>query len=637
MCMTNVTGVTNYGARVYYKNPDIKDNIMIEFENPYQDQMVKERFKGSSKLYSRFKKRISGKGIILGEREMKHIEDCINKFYKINGIGYTRRKKFEGENYLMPESEYIFDSKKIFTLVDTNGIISMSAGLDPEDASTVNVDLTIKSEGRLKKFTSFIDLDRSQDITKDYFTQLLKIHFRNLEKDSGLEQDGRFTHLIEDSAKNFKESLERKIELFCELFKYSNDFIKRVQIRRAYEKIPVGHYSDALLFVVKVFFGDDRTEESLVIFKRERGSVLLGDMFNEFMTSRCYTQKVYKNDLLANKWFLKGYSYALGDTEPDSESTFYVDKNELNFASNSKDRSEGLVGYCINQLLRKDLSKVENHSTIVNSILKNTYGHIYLNVYLNKDVDEVSLMNLFMNRSITKFAKRFSEVSINPENGEELLFENYGDVLEADLLNALELPIQRVDPGFLNQTLTSKKDIWEAFKNFPEEAKSYIENATVVRTSLLTDTLDYSSRSEFRKENYTRLYKYKLLVEIMDNLGNKREIYITFENHVYPLVKEVRLINYGTDESLDLDVRDYQRTLLKDSNLISKYMRNLLLYRHKIIRLLVLAKFNYKIVLYKRDGLLHMDRAIITNHEDIDNELKNVLQLNTKEENNDKL
>lgn len=634
---TNVTGVTNYGARVYYKNPDIKDNIMIEFENPYQDQLVKERFKGSSKLLSRFKKRISGKGIVLGEREMKHIEECINKFYKINGIGYVdkscgRREKFEGENYLMPETEYIFDSKKIFTLVEMSGIISMSAGLDPEDASTVNVELTIKTEGRLKKFTSFIELDRSKDITKDYFIQLLKIHFKNLEKDAGLEHTGRFTYLTESYEENtFKESLGRKIELFCELFKYSNDFIKRVQIRRAYEKIPVGNYSDALLFVVKVFLGDDRTEESLVIFKRERGTALLGDMFNEFMTRRCYTQKVYKKDLLANKWFLKGYSYALGDTEPDSESTFYVDNYEINFTSSSKDRSEGLVGYNINQLLRKDLSKVDDHSTIVKSILKNTHGHMYL----NKDVEEVSLMNLFMDRSITRFAKRFSEVSVNPENGEELLFENYGDLLEADLLNALELPIQRVDPAFLNQTLTSKKDIWEAFKNFPEVAKSYIENATVVRTCLLTNALEYSSRSEFRKENYTRLYKYKLLVEIIDHLGNKREIHITFENHIYPLVKEVYLINFCTNESLDLDIKDCQRTLLKDSNLISKYLRNLLLYRHKIIRLLVLAKFNYKIVLYKRDGLLHMDRAIITNHEDIDNELKNVLQLNIKEENND--
>ena len=521
MCITNITGVTNYGARVYYKNPNIKDNIMIEFENPYQDQLVKERFKGSSKLFSRFKKRISGKGIILGEREMKHIEDCINKFYKINGIGYVdklsgRREKFEGENYLIPETEFIFDSKKIFTLVDMNGVISMSAGLDPEDASTVNVELTIKTEGRLKKFTSFIDLDRSKDISKEYFTQILKIHFINLEKDAGLEHTGRFTHLLEDTENSFKESLERKIELFCEMFKYSNEFIKRVQIRRAYEKMPLGNYSEALLFVIKVFLGDERTDESLVTFKREKGPVLLGEIFNDFITRRCYTQKVYRKDLLANRWFLKGYSYALGDIEPNSKSTFYVDDHDINFVSDSKNRSEGLVGYNINQLLRKDLSKVDDHSTIVKSILKNTYGHIYLNT----DANDEALIKMFMDRSVTKFAKRFVEKSQHPTSGEDLLYESYGDMLEADLLNALELPIQRVDPAFLNQTLTSKKEIEEAFKNFPEEAKPYIKDATIVRTSLLVDTLDYISRSEFKKDNYSRLYKYKLLVEIMDHVGN---------------------------------------------------------------------------------------------------------------------
>ena len=97
MSITNVTGVQNYGAKVYYKDPNIKSNIMIEFVNASQEQLVKERFKGNSKLFSRFKKRISGKGIILDERAMRHIEECINKFYKLNGIGkpYSRREKFE--------------------------------------------------------------------------------------------------------------------------------------------------------------------------------------------------------------------------------------------------------------------------------------------------------------------------------------------------------------------------------------------------------------------------------------------------------------------------------------------------------------------------------------------------------------
>ena len=622
--LTNITGVTNYGAKVYYKNPNIKDNIMIEFENPYQDQLVKERFKGSSKLYSRFKRRISGKGIILGERAMKHIEDCINKFYKLNGIGkpYRRREKFEGEHYLMPESEFIFDSKKIFTLVDTSGTISLSAGLDPEDASTVNVELTVKSEGRLKKFTSFIDLDRSKDIPKDYFIQILKIYFRNLEKDAGLEHTGRFTHLIEDTENSFKESLDRKIELFCEMFKYSNEFVKRVQIRRANEKIPLGNFSDTLLFVVKVFLGDYRTEENLVTFKRENGTIL-GDLFNNVIIKRCFVNKVSNKNILSNRWFSKAYSYFLGDTEPDSNDTFYTEDYEVNFASNIKDTSEGLVGYNINKLLRKDLSKVDDHSIITNSILKNTYGHIYL----NKDADDVALIKLFMDRSISNFVKRFSETTENPLAGEDLLYECSGDLLEADILNTLETPLKRVDPKFLNQALTSKKEIEEAFKNFPEEAKPYIDNASIVRTSLFMDDLECNSRSFFRKESYNRLYKYKLLVEILDNVGMKREIHIIFENHAYPLIKEVSLINYGTDESLELDVKDCQRTLLTDSTLLTKYIKNLLVYRHRLIRLFILNKFASKVILRKRDGLLHMDRSLITNQEEMDNEIKNIIDI----------
>ena len=522
----------------------------------------------------------------------------------------------------MPESEFIFDSKKIFSLVDTSGTISMSAGLDPEDASTVNVELTVKSEGRLKKFTSFIDLDRSKDIPKDYFIQILKIYFRNLEKDAGLEHTGRFTYLIEDTEDSFKETLGRKIELFCEMFKYSNEFVKRVQIRRANEKIPLGTFSDTLLFVVKVFLGDYQTEENLVTFKRENGTIL-GDLFNNVIIKRCFVNKVSNKNILSNRWFSKAYSYFLGDTEPDSNDTFYTEDYEVNFASNTKDTSEGLVGYNINKLLRKDLSKVDDHSIITNSILKNTYGHIYL----NKDADDVALIKLFMDRSISNFVKRFSETTENPLAGEDLLYECSGDLLEADILNTLETPIKRVDPKFLNQTLTSKKEIEEAFKNFPEEAKPYINNASIVRSSLFMDDLECNSRSFFRKESYNRLYKYKLLVEILDNVGMKREIHIIFENHAYPLIKEVSLINYGTDESLELDVKGCQRTLLTDSTLLTKYIKNLLVYRHRLIRLFILNKFASKVILRKRDGLLHMDRSLITNQEEMDNEIKNIIDI----------
>lgn len=631
MCKKNLFGVTYYGAGVFYKDRDRK-SVIIDFVNSSQETLVKERFRGDFKLLSRFKKRISGKGITLEPRVMKNIEGAIERFYEL--INKVRdHYSFDDEKYLMPDKEYIFDSKKIFSLVDSSGVIRMSAGLDPEDASTVNVELTIKSDGRLKKLTSFITLDRSKDISKSYSTQLLKIHFINLEKDAGLEHTGRFTHIIEDSEKNFKEFLERKIELFCEMFKYSNDFVKRVIIRRAYKKLPIDNYYDDLLFTVKIFLGDERTEELLVTFKREKGTVLLGDIFNEFTIRRCFVRGVCNKDAMFNRPFLKAYSYVLGDTETDSDDTFYVNESELNFSSYKEDRSEGLVGYNINKLMRKNLLKVEDHSTIVNSILKNTYGHIYL----NKDADDEALMNVFMNRSINKFTERLSEISIDPSYGEDLLYESYGDLLKEDLLGVLELPIQRIDPSFLNQTLTSKKEIKEAFKNFPKESEKYIKNATIVRTSLLTDNLEYNSRSNFRKENYNRLYKYTLLVEIIDNVGMKCEIHITFENYVYPLVKEVKLINFGTDESLELDIKDHQKTLLADSNLLSNYLKNLLFYRHKIIRLFVLSKFIYKIVLYKRGDLLHMDRAIITNHNEIDNEIKNVLNLNTKEDSHDEL
>ena len=632
MCKKNLFGVTYYGAGVFYKDRDRK-SVIIDFVNSSQETLVKERFRGDFKLLSRFKKRISGKGITLEPRVMKNIEGAIERFYELINKVKENNYKFDGEKYFMPDTEYIFDSKKIFSLVERSGVIAMSAGLDPEDASTVNVELTIKSDNRLKKLTSFITLDRSKDISKEYFTQLLKIHFRNLEKDAGMEHTGRFTHLIEDSEKNFKEFLERKIELFCEMFKYSNDFVKRVLIRRAYKKLPIDNYYDDLLFTVKIFLGDERTEELLVTFKREKGTVLLGDIFNEFTIRRCFVRGVCNKDAMFNRPFLKAYSYVLGDTETDSDDTFYVNESELNFSSYKEDRSEGLVGYNINKLMRKNLLKVEDHSTIVNSILKNTYGHIYL----NKDADDEALMNVFMNRSINKFTERLSEISIDPSYGEDLLYESYGDLLKEDLLGVLELPIQRIDPSFLNQTLTSKKEIKEAFKNFPKESEKYIKNATIVRTSLLTDNLEYNSRSNFRKENYNRLYKYTLLVEIIDNVGMKCEIHITFENYVYPLVKEVKLINFGTDESLELDIKDHQKTLLADSNLLSNYLKNLLFYRHKIIRLFVLSKFIYKIVLYKRGDLLHMDRAIITNHNEIDNEIKNVLNLNTKEDSHDEL
>lgn len=632
MCKKNLFGVTYYGAGVFYKDRDRK-SVIIDFVNSSQETLVKERFRGDFKLLSRFKKRISGKGITLEPRVMKNIEGAIERFYELINKVKENNYKFDGEKYFMPDTEYIFDSKKIFSLVERSGVIAMSAGLDPEDASTVNVELTIKSDNRLKKLTSFITLDRSKDISKEYFTQLLKIHFRNLEKDAGMEHTGRFTHLIEDSEKNFKEFLERKIELFCEMFKYSNDFVKRVLIRRAYKKLPIDNYYDDLLFTVKIFLGDERTEELLVTFKREKVTVLLGDIFNEFTIRRCFVRGVCNKDAMFNRPFLKAYSYVLGDTETDSDDTFYVNESELNFSSYKEDRSEGLVGYNINKLMRKNLLKVEDHSTIVNSILKNTYGHIYL----NKDADDEALMNVFMNRSINKFTERLSEISIDPSYGEDLLYESYGDLLKEDLLGVLELPIQRIDPSFLNQTLTSKKEIKEAFKNFPKESEKYIKNATIVRTSLLTDNLEYNSRSNFRKENYNRLYKYTLLVEIIDNVGMKCEIHITFENYVYPLVKEVKLINFGTDESLELDIKDHQKTLLADSNLLSNYLKNLLFYRHKIIRLFVLSKFIYKIVLYKRGDLLHMDRAIITNHNEIDNEIKNVLNLNTKEDSHDEL
>ena len=635
MCKKHLFGITYYGAGVFYKDQDRK-NVIIDFVNSSQETLVKERFRGDYKLLSRFKKRISGKGITLEPRVMKHIEQAIERFYELINKVKENNYNFDGEKYLMQDTGYIFDSKKIFSLADQYGVIAMSAGLDPEDASTVNVELTIKSDNRLKKLTSFIHLDRSKDISKEYFVQLLKIHFRNLEKDAGLEHTGRFTHLIEDSEKNFKEFLERKIELFCEMFKYSNDFVKRVLIRRAYKKLPIDNYYDDLLFTIKIFLGDERTEELLVTFKREKGTVLLGDIFNEFTIRRCFVRGVCNKDIPSNRWFLKAYSYVLGDTETDSDDTFYVNVSELNFSSYKEDRSEGLVGYNINKLMRKDLSKVEDHSTIVNSILKNTYGHIYL----NKDTDEESLMNVlnvFMNRSILKFNERFSESSTDPSYGEDLLCESYGDLLEEDLLGILEFPIRRVDPGILNQTLTSKKEIEEAFKHFPKEAEPYIKNATIVRTSLLTDDLEYNSRSDFRKENYNRLYKYTLLVEIIDNVGKKREIRITFENYIYPLVKEAFLINYDTGETLELDVKNCQKTLLADSNLLSNYLKKLLVYRHKIIRLLVLVKFTYKIVLYKRGDLLHMDKAIITNHEEIDFEIKNVLNLNTKEDSHDEL
>lgn len=631
MCKKNLFGVTYYGAGVFYKDKDRK-NVIIDFVNSSQEILVKERFRGDYKLLSRFKKRISGKGITLEPRVTKNIEQAIERFYELTNKVKENNYKFDDEKYLMTDTEYIFDSKKIFSLVERSGVIRMSAGLDPEDASTVNVELTIKSDNRLKKLTSFITLDRSKDISKEYFTQLLKIHFRNLEKDAGMEHTGRFTHLIEDSEKNFKEFLERKIELFCEMFKYSNDFVKRVLIRRAYKKLPIDNYYDDLLFTVKILLGDERTEELLVTFKREKGTVLLGDIFNEFTIRRCFVRGVCNKDAMFNRPFLKAYSYVLGDTETDSDDTFYVNESELNFSSYKEDRSEGLVGYNINKLMRKNLLKVEDHSTIVNSILKNTYGHIYL----NKDADDESL-NIFINRSILKFTERFSETSTDPSYGEDLLCESYGDLLEEDLLSILELPIQRVDHGFLNQTLTSKKEIKEAFKNFPKEAEPYIKNATIIRTSLLTDNLEYNSRSFFRKENYNRLYKYTLLVEIIDNVGMKSEIHITFENYVYPLVKEVKLINFGTDESLELDIKGYQKTLLADSNLLNNYLKNLLLYRHKIIRLLVLVKFTYKVVLYKRGDLLHMDKAIITNREEIDNEIKNVLNLDTKEDSHDEL
>lgn len=631
MCK-NVLGVTHYGATVFYKNQDRK-NVIIDFVNSSQETLVKERFKGDYKLLSRFKKRISGKGITLETRVMKHIEKAIERFYELINKGKENNYKFDGENYLIPETECIFDSKKIFTLVDQSGVITMSAGLDPEEQSIVNVELTIKSNDRLKKLTSFIHLDRSKDITKEYFTQLLKIHFRNLEKDAGLEHTGRFTHLIKDSEKSFKEILERKIELFCELFKYSNEFVKRVQIRRAYKKLPIDNYYDDLMFTVKVFLGDERTEELLVTFKREKGTVLIGEVFNDFIIRRCFVRSVYKNDIPSNRVFLKAYSYVLGDTEPDSDDTFYINESELNFSSYKEDRSEGLVGYNLNRLMRKNMLKVEDHSTIVNSILKNTYGH----VYLNKDADVEALINVFMNRSVSRFADRFSETYTDQSDGFHLLYEGYGDLLETDLLTILELPIQRVDPGFLNHTLTNKKEIKEAFKHFLKEAEPYIKDASIVRTSLLTEDLEHNFRSVFGKENYNRLYEYRLLVEILDNVGKKREIRITFENYIYPLVKEVTLINYDTGETLELDVKNCQRTLLADSNLLSKYLQNLLIYRHKIIRLFVLEKFTYKIVLYKRDKLLHMDRAIITNPDEIDTEIKNVLNLNTEEENYDEL
>lgn len=630
MCK-NVLGATYYGATVFYKNQDRK-NVIVDFVNSSQETLVKERFKGDHKLLSRFKKRISGKGITLEPRVMKHIEKAIERFYELKSKEKENNYKFDGENYLMPETKYIFDSKKIFTLVDQSGIITMSAGLDPEEQSTVNVELIIKSNDRLK-LTSFIHLDRSKDITKEYFTQLLKIHFRNLEKDAGLEHTGRFTHLIKNSEKSFKEILERKIELFCELFKYSNEFVKRVQIRRAYKKLPIDNYYDDLLFTVKIFLGDERTEELLVTFKREKGTVLIGEVFNDFIIRRCFVRSVYKNDIPSNRVFLKAYSYVLGDTEPDSDDTFYINESELNFSSYKEDRSEGLVGYNLNRLMRKNMLKVEDHSTIINSILKNTYGHIYLNT----DANDESLINLFMNRSISRFAERFSETYTDQSDGFHLLYEGYGDLLETDLLTVLELPIQRIDPGFLNQTLTSKKEIKEAFKHFPKEAEPYIKNASIVRTSLLTEDLEHNFRSVFGKENYNRLYVHKLLVEIIDNVGKKRDIRITFENYIYPLVKEVTLINYDTGETLELDIKNCQRTLLTDSNLLSKYLKNLLIYRHKIIRLFVLEKFTYKIVLYRRDKLLHMDRAIITNPDEIDTEIKNVLNLNTKENNHDEL
>ena len=631
MCK-NVLGVTHYGATVFYKDQERK-NVIIDFVNSSQETLVKERFKGDHKLLSRFKKRISGKGITLEPRVMKHIEKAIERFYELINKGKENNYKFDGEKYLMPETEYIFDSKKIFTLVDQSGVITMSAGLDPEEQSTVNVELIIKSNYRLKKLTSFIHLDRSKDINKEYFTQLLKTHFRNLEEDAGLEHTGRFARLIKDSEKNFKEFLERKIKLFCELFKYSNEFVKRAQIRRAYKKLPIDNYYDDLMFTVKVFLGDERTEELLVTFKREKGTVLIGEVFNDFIIRRCFVRSVYKNDIPSNRVFLKAYSYVLGDTEPDSDDTFYINESELNFSSYKEDRSEGLVGYNLNRLMRKNMLKVEDHSTIVNSILKNTYGH----VYLNKDADVEALINVFMNRSVSRFADRFSETYTDQSDGFHLLYEGYGDLLETDLLTVLELPIQRVDPGFLNQTLTSKKEIKEAFKHFPKEAEPYIKNATIVRTTLLTEDLEHNFRSVFGKENYDRLYEYRLLVEILDNVGKKREIRITFENYIYPLVKEVTLLNYETGETLELDIKNCQRTLLTDSNLLSKYLKNLLIYRHKLIRLFVLEKFTYKIVLYRRDKLLHMDRAIITNPDEIDTEIKNVLNLNTKEDSNDEL
>lgn len=620
MFKTNETEVTNYGARVYYKNPDIKSSVMIEF-NTYKEQLVKERFKGHSKLFSRFKKRISGKGIILDERNMKHIEECIDRFYKLNGIGKPHGKEsiFYLENYTIPESAYIFDSKKIFSITSNKGM-SISAKLDPECSSIVNAELTIiNSEGRQKKFTSFIELDRSRDINKDYFIDTLKIHFKNLEKDAGLEP-GMFTCLLKETRKGLDIILSRKIELFCELFKYSNSFIKRVVIRRAYEKIPNGHYSDDLFFTMKVFLEDGRAEEMLVTFKKENGPVLLGDMYSKHIFRRCFVNDVFNKDTLSDTSLMKCYSYSVGDTY--SEDAFYTNINSIRFSSYKEDCSEGLVGYNINSILRKDLSKVEDHSTIVNSILKNIYGHIYL----NEDFDFNDIFKVYMNNSIKRFAERITEESQNPLNGEDLLYESSSDLLEVDLLNVLELSIKRIDPCILNQSITNRKDIKEAFKYFPEEAKPFLNKASIVRTSLLTDNNpDHRSRSIFSKDDYTRLYKYILLVEILNVDGGKCDIFITFENHTYPLIKEVKLTDHSTGEVLDTDIKNCQRTLLTDSLLINKYLRNLLVYRNKIIRLFVLNKFTSKVVLRRKDGLLHMDRVEMSSHKEVDEEIKNIL------------
>ena len=619
MFKTNVMGVTYYGATVFYKDLERK-NVIIDFVNASQETIVKERFRGDYKLLSRFKKRISGKGITLEPRVMKHIKKAIERFYELINKGKSSKYNFDGENFLMPEEDYIFDSKKIFSIIEKNNVIKMSAGLDPEDPSIVNVKLDIKSNGRIKSFVSYIELDRFENLNEEDFTHMLKTHFEDLEKDAGLEHTGRFAYLMETSERGFRESLKRKFELFCELFKYSK-LINRVLIRRAYEKIPNGHYSDDLFFTMKVFLEDGSTEEMLVTFKKENGPALLGDMYSNHTFRRCFVNDIPK-DTYSNREFMKAYSYSIGDTEIDSDDTFFVNNSSLNFVSYKEDCSEGLVGYNINRMLRKDLSKVEDHSIIVNRILKNTYGHIYL----NEDFDFNDIFKEYMNNSIKRFAERFTEDSKNPLNGEDLLYESSSDLLEADLLNVLELSINSVDPGLLNQSLTNKTDIREAFKYFPEKIKLLVNNAAIVRTKLLTDgNPDYCPRSIFNKEDYTRLYKYTLLVEILNNNGKKYDICITFENFIYPLIKEIKLNNYVTGKILRMDVRGCQRTLLNDSLLINEYLRNLLVYRYKIIKLLVLNKFASKVVLYKKNGLLHMDRALITNYKEVDEEIKNIL------------